>query len=349
MGNKYCHEKKTTNHSMSEISFVIPNISYKNDRPQLDTACFATFITERNHKSLGHYRVGEKLGIGSYGVVYIASHPSMSQQFAIKCVNKQKVLMSGHKKTMEHLLTEIEVMSTIKSENIIHLYDIYQDQTNYYLIIDYCNRGDFLNYLKTINRNWLEEKDAIYFLKQIRDAFIDLRKNHVMHRDIKLENLFIHNRTLKIGDFGFAKIHKDTTNSILGSKYTMAPEILIGVEKSVSYGPKCDLWSIGCVLYEMLFGCKLPIENDGTIQSISKSMRSFNESELRFPRPISEPTQDLLRRLLTKNVNERIDFESFFNHSVFKMNNEWQSSTKDLFSKTITFIPNKNNYSNKIC
>ena len=350
MGNKYCHEKKSTSNSMFEISFVTPNISFKDNKPQLETACFATITTEGSYKALGHYRLGEKLGIGSYGVVYIASHPSTSQQFAIKCVNKQKVLMSGHKKTMEHLLTEIEVMSTIKSENIIRLYDIYQDQTNYYLIIDYCNQGDFLNYLRKLNRNYLDEPEAIYYLKQLRNAFIDLRKNQVMHRDVKLENLFIHNKTLKLGDFGFSKIRKDMTNSILGSKYTMAPEILLGVEKSVTYGSKCDLWSIGCVFYEMLFGTKLPIDGgDGSIQSIAKSMKVFRETDLKFPRPISPLAEDLLRRLLTKNVTERISFEEFFEHKIFQGGCDWQISSKDFLNKAVTFIPSKNHYANKIC
>lgn len=343
MGNKYCHEKKATTYSITDQDLITPNISFKDNRPQLETACFATIITQGSHKTIGPYRIGDKLGIGSYGVVYIASHPSSSQQFAIKCVNKQKVLMSGHKKTTEHFLTEIEVMSTIKSENIIRLYDIYQDQTNYYLIIDYCNQGDFLNYLRLVNKNWLDENEAVFFLKQLRNAFVDLRSHQVMHRDIKLENLFLHNKTLKLGDFGFSKIRRDTANSILGSKFTMAPEILIGVEMAVTYGPKCDLWSIGCVFYEMLFGCKVPIDKgtDGTIQSISKSIKMFKENELRFPRPISPLAEDLLRKLLVKNVNDRIDFDAFFNHPIFGGGDVYGSS-KDFYGKGLTVIPGKN-------
>lgn len=349
MGNKYCHEKRATSYSITDQDFITHNTSVKDGRPQLENACFATITTEANYKTLGPYKLGDKLGIGSYGVVYVASHPSTSQQFAIKCVNKQKVLMSGHKKTMEHLLTEIEVMSTIKSDNIIRLYDVYQDQTNYYLIIDYCNQGDFLNYLRSNNRNWVDEQEAVYFLRQIRNAFMDLRTNQVMHRDIKLENLFIHNKTLKLGDFGFSKIRRDTANSVLGSKYTMAPEILIGVEKAVTYGPKCDLWSIGCVFYEMLFGCKLPIDkgSDGTIQSISKSMKSFKEAEMRFPRPISPLAEDLLRKLLIKNVNERIDFTDFFNHPIFGGMGALHSS-KEFFGKSVTVIPGKDLLGTKI-
>lgn len=349
MGNKYCHEKKSVQPSVADLSLITQQGSTKENLPRLESACFATITTEGCLRTLGHYRLGDKIGIGSYGVVYMASHPSTSQQFAVKCVNKQKVLMSGHKKTMEHLLTEIEVMSTIKSDNIIRLYDIYQDQTNYYLIIDYCNKGDFLNYLQKMNMNYLDETEAVYFLKQLRNAFIELRKNRVMHRDIKLENMFIHDKTLKLGDFGFAKIRKDTANSILGSKYTMAPEILMGMEKTVSYGPKCDLWSIGCVFYEMLFGQKLPldIQGDGGIQSIAKSLRRFNESELQLPRPITPQAEDLLRRLLTKNVQERIDFEGFFSHPIFVSVNEGNKGSQTNMNRDLIFVMGQKNQNHK--
>lgn len=348
MGNQYCHEKKSVTYPVTDQSFITPNVSFRNNCPQLESAPFATIVVEGSLRTLGAYQLGEKIGIGSYGVVYVSSHPSTSQQFAVKCVNKQKVLMSGHKKTMEHLMTEIEVMSTIKSETIIRLYDVYQDQTNYYLIIDYCNQGDFLNYLRLTNRNRLDEQEAVYFLRQLRDAFIELRHHSVMHRDIKLENLFVHNKTLKLGDFGFSKIRKDMANSILGSKYTMAPEILMGVEKAVTYGPKCDLWSIGCVFFEMLFGCKPPISNggDGSIQSIQKSVKMFKESDLKLPWQISPQAEDLLRRLLVKSVNERIEFEEFFNHPLFKSGGQRVNSSNDLLSKGITYAPCKNNFSN---
>ena len=246
--------------------------------------------------------------------------------------------MCGHRKSFEHLLTEIEVMSTVKSDNIIRLYDIYQDQTNYYLIIDYCNQGDFINYLKNLGQNYLEEDEAIYFLKQIKNAFVVLRNNSVMHRDIKLENMFVTDHVLKLGDFGFAKIRQDTTSSVLGSKYTMAPEILLGVHKTKTYGPKCDLWSIGCVFYQMLFGIKIDIgfEGDGSIRAIAKAIENLNEREIQFPKPVSHLTEDILRRLLTKDEESRISFDDFFNHPIFKTSSKQINQVKEKLKKKYT-------------
>lgn len=334
MGNTLCFEKRSTAVTLNECSFN--NYTEHNDnRIQIETTSFVTISVNGQVKTLGNYVLGEKLGIGSYGVVYMANHPSHNNKFAIKCVNKQKVTMSGHRKSLEHLITEIEVMSTIKSDNIIRLYDIYQDQTNYYLIIDYCNQGDFASYISSIGQNYLEEAEAIYFLKQIKDAFVVLRNNLVMHRDIKLENMFVHDHKLKLGDFGFAKIRQDTTSSVLGSKYTMAPEIVSGISKTTFYGPKCDLWSVGCVFYEMLFGSKLIIgnEGDGSIKAIAKAFESFKDKDLKLPRPISPLIEDILRRMLTKNVNDRIDFDDFFNHPIFKMSCSEVRAIKDNLQK----------------
>ena len=66
---------------------------------------------------------------------------------------------------------------------------------------------------------------------------------------------------LKIGDFGFSKITENFADSKLGSKYTMAPEILLNLNNNYKYDYKCDLWSIGCVFYEMIFGKRFLFEN----------------------------------------------------------------------------------------
>ena len=300
---------------------MTPTISFKDNKPLLESAKFATIThSVNNKKTLSSYIIGRKLGTGSYGVVYHATHPCTSSQFAVKCINKQKVTMSGHDKTMEHLLTEIEVMSTVISENIIRLYDVFQDQTNYYLILDYCNKGDFVNYMKERGIHYLAEQEAVFFLKQIKNAFFELRKHQVMHRDVKLENLFIHNETLKLGDFGFSKIRQSRANSILGSKYTMAPEILLNIGKTAKYDAKVDLWSVGCVFYEMLFGEKFNhlTCKDGSIKTQIKSIKMYKEEDLYFPRPISESAKNMLRRLLTKNSLRRMSFEEFFAHELFR-------------------------------
>lgn len=83
--------------------------------------------------------------------------------------------------------------------------------------------------MKTLKINYFEEKEAIKLLNQLRMALMELRKHKIMHWDIKMENIFVHNGSLKLGDFGFSKINIDKTSSKLGSKLTMAPEIVLNL------------------------------------------------------------------------------------------------------------------------
>lgn len=85
----------------------------------------------------------------------------------------------------------------------MHLYEYMETQNNYYLVIQYCNNGDLENYLK--KHNYLSENEAVYFLMQILNGFKELLKNRIMHRDVKLANMFLYDDRVIIGDFGFAK------------------------------------------------------------------------------------------------------------------------------------------------
>ena len=97
---------------------------------------------------------------------------------------------------------------------------------------------------------YFPEEQSVYFLKQILNAFQELRTHRILHRDFKLANIFIHNENLILGDFGFAK-QADTTTTILGTPLTQAYELLKAGYDDVDivYTSKADLWSIGVVYY----------------------------------------------------------------------------------------------------
>lgn len=202
-------------------------------------------------------------------------------------------------------------MSKIEHKNLIHMYDAMQDSLSFYLVIDYCAGGDLLNHqLKQTNRKFTEQK-AVFYISCIRDAFLTLKLNDVMHRDIKLENLFLDSTgNLKVGDFGFAKFG-DESFTKLGSHNTMAPEIFLNLNNhSRKYNDKCDLWSIGVVFHIMLFGkkpyfCNIRKNDKLNVNAMSQSLRKFNAQEKAF-NDISFESADLIRKLLTKNPKFRI-------------------------------------------
>jgi len=136
-----------------------------------------------------------------------------------------------------------------------------------------------------------------------------LIKSNIMHRDIKPSNILIHNGILKLADFGFCKPLKDArdlSQTMLGSPIYMAPEIL----KGELYTINADIWSLGVVLYEMLFGF-CPFEE----RNIARLIDLINSSSsLMFPNniKISKKTEDLLKRMLVKDHFKRISWEELF-------------------------------------
>jgi serine/threonine protein kinase len=146
------------------------------------------------------------------------------------------------------------------------------------------------------------------YFKQLLVAFRVLSKHNIMHRDLKPDNILFHNEVLKLGDFGFCKNLKedsDMTATMLGSPIYMAPEVL----KGDSYTTKADIWSLGVVLFEMLYGF-CPFETGSIAQLIAKVTTSC----VQFPVgvQVSESTQNLIRRMVEKDPVRRIDWPTLF-------------------------------------
>ena len=268
---------------------------------------------QKSQKRIGQYVLQEKLGQGQFGSVFLAVSNETQAKYAIKCQDKK--FISENEMYKKLLNTEIGIMNKIKHPNIVHLYELLESANNYYMVIDYCNNGDFEQYMRSRKLKYLEESEAIFFLKQIMNGFKELRRHKVIHRDFKLSNIMVHDDTLKIGDFGLAKKGYEIAMTIVGSYLTMAPELLSSDGKN-TYSAKCDLWSIGFVLYQMLFGEPpfFGLTPNEIFQDIVDRYK-----ELRFPKPVSAETKDLLSSLLQKNPEKRIDWPDFFQHQVFEL------------------------------
>lgn len=250
----------------------------------------------------------EKLGKGSYATVYKAYKKDDKREVvAVKCVQ----ISSLTKSAVENLLTEISILKKVKHEYIVQLKDFQWDSNYIYLILEFCSGGDLSHFIR--RRRRLPESIVQKFLQQLAKALQVLRSHNISHMDLKPQNILLSSTShpvLKLADFGFAQyLYPDSASSSLrGSPLYMAPEILL----KHHYDARADLWSVGIILYECLFG-QAPFSSN-TFSELAEKIKSSKEIELPYGARISEECRSLLLALLKRNPNDRLTFEQFFEH-----------------------------------
>ncbi|CAG5127562.1 unnamed protein product [Candidula unifasciata] len=263
--------------------------------------------------SLGQYVFAEKLGSGTYATVYKAYRKTgIREVVAIKCVLKSSL----NKASTENLLTEIELLKNLKHEHIVTLKDFQWDTSYIYLIMEYCSGGDLSRFIRS--KRALPEHIVKRFLQQIALAMKFLWDHNVAHMDLKPQNILLtstSNPQLKLADFGFAKhlFEGDRLHVMRGSPLYMAPEIIC----NGMYDNRVDLWSIGVILYECLFG--RPPFASRSFKELGEKIWDQKPVEIPQGVDISDKARDLTLRLLRRNPADRITFEEFFAHPFIDM------------------------------
>lgn len=265
-------------------------------------------MASSNHPIISGYVVCEKIGSGSYGEVYKAYKKDAKKEVvAIKCVTLSKL----SKTAQDNIISEIGILKKLNHENIVMLKDFSWDATHIYLIMEFCSGGNLWSYIR--HRHRLNESTCRHFLQQLVHALSYLRQKNISHFDLKPQNIFLASRNLqvlKIGDFGLAQyISEDENNcTIKGSPLYMAPEIII----KGTYDSKADIWSVGIILYECLFG-KAPYSSKTFDELISK-IKDNAPIEIPSCASISSNCKHFLEGCLQRDPNKRFDFQEFFNH-----------------------------------
>jgi len=260
------------------------------------------------------YIVDNSLGEGAYGIVYRALHKKTAEIRAIKWIDKNKAKAGCEKK----LLQEINILRHLDHPNIMRIYEFAADPNGYSIISEFISGGELFDELA--KRKSFSEKDAAHIMKQLLGAMSYCHARNVIHRDLKPENIIIDSKensqiTVKIIDFGTALVYIDHDNvDKVGTIYYIAPEVLTG-----NISSKCDIWSLGIILYIML--CGYPPFNGETdqdiINSITKGVLVFPEHEWS---KVSGQAKDLIIKMLTYEPEERITAADALNHSWIKMN-----------------------------
>ncbi|CAD8163035.1 unnamed protein product [Paramecium octaurelia] len=254
------------------------------------------------------FNVKDRIGQGSYAEVFKGTNEKTGEKVAIKMLSKSVINADDYLR--EGLIQEIKIMQKLKSPNIVQLLDVMETNNNYYIVQEYCDGGDFDELLK--KRKLLPEKEAIKFLVDVLNGFTQLIKNGIIHRDLKPANILIDKQTYKLADFGFAKcvdnFKKTMMASMVGTPLYMSPQIL----DHKRYNSKTDVWSIGFIFYEALFG-KTP----WTARSPAELLKNIRTQPLKFPtdkNQVSQETQDLIIGCLQADENKRLSWEEIYKH-----------------------------------
>lgn len=259
------------------------------------------------------YQLGEQLGKGASSQVFLGVDLIDEKKVAIKRIS----IIDVDSKYKKYIDTETTLLRSIFHPHIIETYDVETTSEYIYIIMEYMGGGDFTKISKYARAGTkLSENKLKFYMTQLMNGLKYLRTQNIVHRDLKPANLLlsIDQQTLKITDFGFARILDEATLSttLCGTPLYMAPEIFI----DQSYCIKSDLWSIGIIMYESLYGSH-PYSSQ--ITDLISLMNTLKSVPVVFPKNvhISPECFDLLRNLLQKDPNLRLSWPEFFIHPWF--------------------------------
>jgi polo-like kinase 1 len=242
------------------------------------------------------YMKGKFLGKGGFARCYELTEMQSKEIYAGKIVSKQ-LLTKQHQK--EKMTQEIAIHRAVHHQHIVEFYSFFEDDANVYIILELCRRRSLMEMHK--RRKAITEPETRYFMRQIVLACNYLHENKIIHRDLKLGNLFLNDdMELKIGDFGLATrvdFEGERKKTLCGTPNYIAPEVLN--KKGHSY--EVDVWSLGCILYTLLIG-KPPFETSCLKDTYAKIKK--NEYTIP-PNKISTQAKNLINHLLQADPAQR--------------------------------------------
>ncbi|KAL6481292.1 hypothetical protein MHYP_G00093720 [Metynnis hypsauchen] len=239
-------------------------------------------------RSMKRYMRGRFLGKGGFAKCYEITDMDTKEVFAGKVVPKS-LLMKPHQK--EKMSTEIAIHKSLDNPHVVGFHGFFEDDDFVFVVLEICRRRSLLELHK--RRKAVTEPEARYFMRQTIQGVHYLHNNRVIHRDLKLGNLFLNDdMEVKIGDFGLAtKIEFDgeRKKTLCGTPNYIAPEVLC--KKGHSF--EVDVWSLGCILYTLLVG-KPPFETS----CLKETYVRIKKNEYTIPRHINPVAGSLIRRML---------------------------------------------------
>ncbi|XP_044128142.1 MAP/microtubule affinity-regulating kinase 3 isoform X5 [Bufo gargarizans] len=285
------NERDTENHtSHGDTRQDVPPRSARSGARNRNS--IASCADEQPH--IGNYRLLKTIGKGNFAKVKLARHILTGREVAIKIIDKTQL----NPTSLQKLFREVRIMKILNHPNIVKLFEVIETEKTLYLIMEYASGGEVFDYLVAHGR--MKEKEARAKFRQIVSAVQYCHQKHIVHRDLKAENLLLDaDMNIKIADFGFSNEFTvgNKLDTFCGSPPYAAPELFQGKKYD---GPEVDVWSLGVILYTLVSG-SLPFDG----QNLKELRERVLRGKYRIPFYMSTDCENLLKRFLVLNPTKR--------------------------------------------
>lgn len=258
---------------------------------------------KHRHKLKHRFQFVKTLGRGTYGKVKLATEIETGEQVAIKSIPKSKI---ENAEDLRRIRQEIQIMAALDHPHIINIKEVFESKDKIVLVMDYASGGELYDY---INSDSLTPEEARRFFQQIVSAIYYCHKNNIVHRDLKLENVLLDdNHNVKIADFGLSSVfdHNNLLYTYCGSPLYASPEIVNGLPY---HGPEVDCWSLGVLLYAMVYKTMPFLGGD-----FNELRQQISEGDYYEPSNPSDAS-DLIRWMLKVDPKRRATIEDIYHHT----------------------------------
>ncbi|XP_064651382.1 serine/threonine-protein kinase SIK2-like [Lineus longissimus] len=252
---------------------------------------------------VGFYDIERTIGKGNFAVVKLGKHRITKSEVAIKIIDKTQLDSSN----LQKIYREVHILKMLNHPNIIKLYQVMETKNMLYLVSEYAPNGEIFDHIAQYGR--MPERDARKKFWQILSAVEYCHERHIVHRDLKAENLLLDaNQHIKIADFGFGNFFTPGQHlaTWCGSPPYAAPEVFEGKKY---LGPQVDIWSLGVVLYVLVCGA-LPFDGHN-LQTLRDRVLS---GRFRIPYFMSTECEHLVRKMLVLDAAKRYTLPQIKQH-----------------------------------